>query len=85
MRGIGGLQANHAADIFRNRYGDCKDKTTLLISMLQVAGIRAFYVRSTIGGAWLTRKRLPCRNHMITAIEVPPDVHDPRLKAIVKG
>ena len=38
-RGIGGLQANHAADIFRNRYGDCKDKTTLLISMLQVAGI----------------------------------------------
>ena len=34
-RGIGGLQANHAADIFRNRYGDCKDKTTLLISMLQ--------------------------------------------------
>ena len=35
MRGIGGHQANHAADIFRNRYGDCKDKTTLLISMLQ--------------------------------------------------
>ena len=35
-RGIGGWQANHAADIFRNRYGDCKDKTTLLISMLQV-------------------------------------------------
>jgi transglutaminase-like putative cysteine protease len=43
-RGIGGLQANHAADIFRNRYGDCKDKTTLLISMLQVAGIQAYYV-----------------------------------------
>ena len=47
MRGIGGLQANYAADIFRNRYGDCKDKTTLLISMLQVAGIHAFYVPST--------------------------------------
>ena len=43
-RGIGGLQANHAADIFRNRYGDCKDKTTLLIAMLQVAGINAYYV-----------------------------------------
>jgi hypothetical protein len=86
MRGIGGLQANHAADIFRNRYGDCKDKTTLLISMLQVAGIRAYYVPvddrrgivdpddpSLIG------------NHMITAIEVPVDVQDSRLRAIVNG
>jgi hypothetical protein len=84
-RGIGGLQANHAADIFRNRYGDCKDKTTLLISMLQVAGIHAYYVPvddrrdvvdpdapSLVG------------NHMITAIELPADVQDPRLKAIVK-
>jgi hypothetical protein len=85
-RGIGGLQANHAADIFRNRYGDCKDKTTILISMLQVAGIHAVYmpvddrrdivdpdVPSLLG------------NHMITAIEVPADVQDPRLKAIVKA
>jgi transglutaminase-like putative cysteine protease len=44
MRGIGGWQANHAADIFRNRYGDCKDKTTLLIAMLRVAGINAYYM-----------------------------------------
>ncbi len=86
MRGIGGLQANHAADIFRNRYGDCKDKTTLLISMLQVAGIHAYYVPvddrrdivdpdapSLVG------------NHMITAIEVPADVQDARLKAIAKA
>ena len=86
MRGIGGLQAHPAADIFRNRYGDCKDKTTLLISMLQVAGIHAFYVPvddrrdvvdpdapSLVG------------NHMITAIEIPADVQDPRLKAIVKA
>jgi hypothetical protein len=85
-RGIGGFQANHAADIYRNKYGDCKDKSTLVISMLQVAGIHAFYVLvddrrgivdpddpSTFG------------NHMITAIEVPADVNDPRLMAIVKG
>ena len=43
-RGIGGWQAHHAADIFRNRYGDCKDKTTLLISMLQAVGIHADYL-----------------------------------------
>jgi transglutaminase-like putative cysteine protease len=42
-RGIGGWQAHYAADIYRNRYGDCKDKTTLLISMLQAVGIRAYY------------------------------------------
>jgi transglutaminase-like putative cysteine protease len=85
-RGIGGLQANHASDIFRNRYGDCKDKTTLVISMLQVAGIHAFYVPvddrrdvvdpddpSLVG------------DHMITAIEIPADVQDARLQAIVKA
>ena len=85
-RGIGGLQANHAADIFRNRYGDCKDKTTLLISMLQVAGINAFYVpvddrRGIVDPADPSF----FGNHMITAIEIPPDVQDPRLMAIVKA
>jgi len=86
MRGIGGLQANHAADIFRNRYGDCKDKTTLLISMLQVAGIHAYYVpvdhrRGVVdpGDPSLYG------DHMITAIEIPPDVQDPRLEAVVKA
>ena len=37
-KGIGGWQAHYAGDVFRNRYGDCKDKTTLLISMLQAIG-----------------------------------------------
>ncbi|MGA2834158.1 MAG: DUF3857 domain-containing protein [Terracidiphilus sp.] len=85
-RGIGGLQANHAADIFRNRYGDCKDKTTLLISMLQVAGIHAFYVPLD-NRRGIVDPDAPSLmgNHMITAIEVPADVQDPRLKAIVKA
>ncbi len=86
MRGIGGLQANHASDIFRNRYGDCKDKTTLLISMLQVVGIHAFYVPvDDRRGVVDPDEPSLVGNHMITAIEVPADVTDPRLKAIVKG
>jgi hypothetical protein len=86
MRGIGGLQANRAADIFRNRYGDCKDKTTLLISMLQVAGIRAHYVPvDDRRGIVDPDDPSLLGNHMITAIEVPTDIQDPRLKAIVKG
>ena len=86
MRGIGGLQAHYAADIYRNRYGDCKDKTTLLISMLQAVGhpgvLRA-------GGRPARHCRSRCSladgDHMITAIEIPADVQDPRLKAIVKA
>jgi hypothetical protein len=85
-RGISGLQANHAADIFHNRYGDCKDKTTLLISMLQVAGINAYYVPvDTERGVVDPDDPSLVGNHMITAIEIPSDVNDPRLMAIVKG
>lgn len=85
MRGIGGLQANHASDIFRNKYGDCKDKTTLLISMLAVAGIRAYYV-PVDDRRGIVDPNAPSLygNHMIAAIEIPPAIEDPRLMAIVK-
>ena len=86
MRGIGGLQANHASDIFRNRYGDCKDKTTLLISMLQVAGIKAFYVPvDHRRGVVDPDDPSLLGDHMITAIEIPADVNDKRLQAVVKA
>jgi len=86
MRGIGGLQANHAADIFQNRYGDCKDKTTLLISMLQVAGIHAYYVPvDHRRGVVAPENPSLLGDHMITAIEIPSDVQDPRLLAVVKA
>jgi Domain of Unknown Function with PDB structure (DUF3857)/Transglutaminase-like superfamily len=86
MRGIGGMQAHFAGDIFRNRYGDCKDKTTLLIAMLQVAGIKAFYVPvDDHRGVVDPDAPSLAGNHMITAIEIPADVNDPRLMAIVKG
>jgi hypothetical protein len=86
VRGIGGLQANHASDIFHNKYGDCKDKTTLLISMLQVAGIHAFYM-PVDDRRGIVDPDFPSLigNHMITAIEIPADVQDPRLKAIAKA
>jgi hypothetical protein len=84
VRGIGGVQAHFAADVFRNRYGDCKDKTTLLISMLQVAGIQGFYLavdhrRGFVDPGMPT----PEGDHMITAILLPADVKDPRLMAVV--
>ncbi|HEV2214675.1 MAG TPA: DUF3857 domain-containing protein, partial [Terracidiphilus sp.] len=86
MRGIGGLQANPAGEIFRNRYGDCKDKTTLLISMLRVAGIQAFYVPVDHRRGVVDQKAPSfVGDHMITAIEIPADVTDARLRAVATG
>lgn len=84
-RGIGGHQAHPASDIFRYRYGDCKDKTTLLISMLHVAGIQAYYVPVDHRRGFVDPE-LPSAfgDHMITAVEIPSDVHDDRMQAIVK-
>jgi hypothetical protein len=86
IRGIGGYQANPAGQIFHNRYGDCKDKTTILISMLQAVGITAHYVFvDDERGVVDPDSPSIAGNHMITAIEVPADVRDPRLMAVVKG
>jgi len=39
--GIGGWQPHPAADVFSHQYGDCKDKATLLSSMLpEIASTR---------------------------------------------
>lgn len=85
-RGIGGHQAHPASDIFHYRYGDCKDKATLTISMLQVAGIHAYYVPVDDRRGFVDPE-LPSAfgNHMITAIEVPAEIKDDRLQALVKA
>ncbi len=86
LRGIGGMQAHPAAEIFRNRYGDCKDKTTLLISMLQVAGIHAYYVPvDSRRGVVDPLSPSLYGDHMITAIEIPAATEDKRLQAVVKA
>jgi hypothetical protein len=86
LKGIGGWQAHPAGDIFRNRYGDCKDKTTLLISMLQAVGIHAHYFAVDHRRGFVDPEA-PSHfsDHMITAIEVPEGESDPRLMAKVKA
>jgi Domain of Unknown Function with PDB structure (DUF3857)/Transglutaminase-like superfamily len=42
--GVGRYQPHPAADVFSNRYGDCKDKTTLLEAMLEAEGLHAYAV-----------------------------------------
>lgn len=37
--GIGSYQPHFAGEIFKNRYGDCKDMTTLIVALARAAGI----------------------------------------------
>jgi tetratricopeptide (TPR) repeat protein len=42
--GEGGHEPHYAEEIFWNRYGDCKDQTVLLVSLLREAGLSAYPV-----------------------------------------
>jgi len=82
--GIGGYQPHPASDIFRYHYGDCKDKATLLSSMLRVAGINSNYVlintdrgfvNPAVPSIWF--------NHAILAIELPDEVKSGNYSSVV--
>jgi hypothetical protein len=54
--GIGGWQPHPAPEIFTHRYGDCKDKATLLSSMLHEVGVESFFISiNTVRGRARTR------------------------------
>jgi len=84
--GIGGWQPHRAAEVFANRYGDCKDKATLFRSMLREIGIESYHVAIyTERGAVTPETPAPHGfNHVIDAIRLPEDVSDPSLIAIVQ-
>jgi len=83
--GIGGYQPHAAADIFANRYGDCKDKVTLMGSMLRHAGIDSFYVlvNSDRGVVFTDFPSMSSFNHVIIAIRVPNDVSTEGLQSVI--
>jgi hypothetical protein len=82
--GIGNLQPHSAEDVFKNRYGDCKDKATLMISMLDALGIRATWVGVDTHRGFISPKTPSILgNHMIMAIEIPKGYENPRLQAVV--
>lgn len=82
--GIGGLQPHYAADIFRGKYGDCKDKATLLSAMLSSVGIHSALVMvDTHRGVIDPEAPSIHGNHMIAAIEVPKGYDSPKLHSVV--
>lgn len=70
--GKSGYEPENAKKVFQNKYGDCKDKSTLLISMLRAAGIPAYYVLIPTNSMENVIRDFPYPfqfNHCIVAVE----------------
>ncbi len=67
--GLGRYQPHSAADVFKNQYGDCKDKHTLLAAMLAAAEIPSDAVLIPFARALDTSVPSPSQfDHLITAV-----------------
>ncbi len=82
--GIGGYQPHPAQEIFTHRYGDCKDKATLLSSMLSQIGVESYYVVINSERGSVTPE-MPANvggfDHVVLAIKLPGNAGDPSLIA----
>ena len=84
--GIGGHQPHPAADVFMHKYGDCKDKVTLLVTMLREIGIESYYVLINTERGAVDDGTPPNLgfNHAIIAIALPESVNDTSLLAVTE-
>lgn len=69
--GIGGIQPSEPQTVFDRQYGDCKDKSMLLISLLRSLGITAKPVLVLTAPDGIIDPKFPCWifNHMIVKVE----------------
>ncbi|PYV48480.1 MAG: hypothetical protein DMG92_13570 [Acidobacteria bacterium] len=84
--GIGGFQPHPAADVFGHRYGDCKDKATLMAAMLHEIGVDSFYVviNSQRGSVTADMPANDGFNHVILAIKLPSGISEESLVATMQ-
>ncbi len=82
--GIGGWQPHPAAEVFTHKYGDCKDKATLMGSLLNEIGVQSYYVVINTERGSITPQTPAHKgfDHAIIAIRLPDSVADPSLAAI---
>lgn len=85
--GIGGWQPHAANDIFSLHYGDCKDKATLMSTMLKEIGIDSYYVvvNTQRGAINENTPAVNWFNHVILAIKLPDGMSDPTLTALLQN
>jgi len=84
--GIGGYQPHPAPQIFAHRYGDCKDKATLVSAMLSEIGVESYYVVINSERGAVTSSTPPqfgIFDHVILAIKLPEGASDPSLVAFL--
>jgi hypothetical protein len=85
--GIGGIQPHSAAEVFQHHYGDCKDKATLMSTMLQEIGVPSYYVviNTERGGVTSdTPAQVGSFNHVVLAVKLPDEMNDPSLVATLQ-
>jgi transglutaminase-like putative cysteine protease len=70
--GQAGYEPHFAGDIFKNKYGDCKDQAILLVTMLKEAGFRAFPVLIPTRESYNLNEDFPAIffNHCIAAVSL---------------
>lgn len=84
--GVGDWQPHPAAEVFKHHYGDCKDKATLMRSMLREIGVESYHVviNTRRGSVTPSTPAHHGFNHAILALKVPPGVADASLVATIQ-
>ncbi|MCX6567508.1 MAG: DUF3857 and transglutaminase domain-containing protein [Candidatus Aminicenantes bacterium] len=85
--GIGGFQPHAAPSILLNRYGDCKDKATLLSAMLKALGVDSLSLIVNTERGVVTMESpvsMYSFNHVVLAIRLPADIPDANFDGIVR-
>ncbi len=75
LLGIGNIQPHPASMVFHNRYGDCKDLSTLMIAMCREAGIEAYPVLIRTRDEGIIEEKFPNNffNHFIVLAIIDAD------------
>jgi hypothetical protein len=70
--GQAGYEPHSASDIFKNKYGDCKDQALLLVTMLKEAGLAAWCVLIPTKDCYNLNTDFPAMffNHCIAAVAI---------------
>jgi hypothetical protein len=78
--GIGGYRPHRATEVFAKKYGDCKDKATLMRAMLRALGLKSYPVLIFSGDSTYVREEWasPTQfNHCIVAVRVSDETQAP--------
>lgn len=76
---LSGYRPHSATEVLKNRYGDCKDKASLLVALLDVIGERAHMIVVNSGNPMAVLENWPSPkwfNHAIVGIAAAPDMPD---------